>query len=144
MRRGFYSGEDTHSAVNPPISTPGLTNLVPASFPQPRCSLRILHNTQADSHYHLNCQKEKGCQPSPTRSQLCVNIVPVNIISNTCFPGGSDSKESACNVGDPGSIPGSGRSPGREWQPSPVLLPEKFQRQRSLVGTVGLQRAGHD
>ena len=28
------------------------------------------------------------------------------------FPGGSDNKESACNVGDPGSIPGSGRSPG--------------------------------
>ena len=26
------------------------------------------------------------------------------------FPGGSDGKESACNVGDPGSIPGSGRS----------------------------------
>ena len=28
------------------------------------------------------------------------------------FPGGSDSKESTCNVGDLGSIPGSGRSPG--------------------------------
>ena len=28
------------------------------------------------------------------------------------FPGGSDSKASACNVGDPGSIPGLGRSPG--------------------------------
>ena len=28
------------------------------------------------------------------------------------FPDGSDSKESACNAGDPGSIPGSGRSPG--------------------------------
>ena len=28
------------------------------------------------------------------------------------FPGGSDSKESACSVGDPGSTPGSGRSPG--------------------------------
>ena len=27
------------------------------------------------------------------------------------FPGGSDSKESACNVGDLGSIPGSGRFP---------------------------------
>ena len=26
--------------------------------------------------------------------------------------GGSDSKESACNAGDPGSIPGSGRSLG--------------------------------
>ena len=28
------------------------------------------------------------------------------------FPCGSDGKESACNAGDPGSIPGSGRSPG--------------------------------
>ena len=28
------------------------------------------------------------------------------------FPGGSDGKESACNVGDLGSISGSGRSPG--------------------------------
>ena len=28
------------------------------------------------------------------------------------FPGGSDGKESACNVGYPGSIPGLGRSPG--------------------------------
>ena len=28
------------------------------------------------------------------------------------FPGGSAGKESACNAGDPGSIPGSGRSPG--------------------------------
>ena len=28
------------------------------------------------------------------------------------FPGSSDSKASASNVGDPGSIPGSGRSPG--------------------------------
>ena len=28
------------------------------------------------------------------------------------FPGGSDGKEPACNVGDPGSIPGSERYPG--------------------------------
>ena len=28
------------------------------------------------------------------------------------FPCGSDGKESACNAGDPGSIPGLGRSPG--------------------------------
>ena len=28
------------------------------------------------------------------------------------FPGGSNSKESACSAGDPGSIPGSGRLPG--------------------------------
>ena len=28
------------------------------------------------------------------------------------LPGGSDGKASACNAGDPGLIPGSGRSPG--------------------------------
>ena len=28
------------------------------------------------------------------------------------FPGGSNGKASACNAGDPGSIPGLGRSPG--------------------------------
>ena len=32
--------------------------------------------------------------------------------SNSGFPGSSDGKVSACNVGDLGSIPGSGRSPG--------------------------------
>ena len=30
------------------------------------------------------------------------------------FPGGSAGKESACNAGDLGSIPGLGRSPGEE------------------------------
>ena len=30
------------------------------------------------------------------------------------FPGGSVVKESTCNAGDPGLIPGSGRSPGEE------------------------------
>ena len=34
------------------------------------------------------------------------------LLNACCFPGGSDSEESACNVGDLGSIPGSGRSPG--------------------------------
>ena len=33
-------------------------------------------------------------------------------VSNTYLPGGSDGKVSAYNVGDPGSIPGSGRYPG--------------------------------
>ena len=33
---------------------------------------------------------------------------------NTNFSGDSDGKASAYNAGDPGSIPGSGRSPGEE------------------------------
>ena len=31
------------------------------------------------------------------------------------FPGGSDGEESACSAGDPGSIPGLGRSPGKGY-----------------------------
>ena len=42
---------------------------------------------------------------------------------------------SAWNAGDPGSIPGSGRSPGEgKWQPIPVLLPGESHGGRSLVG----------
>ena len=33
------------------------------------------------------------------------------LLASEGFPGGSAGKESACNVGDLGSIPGSGRSP---------------------------------
>ena len=35
------------------------------------------------------------------------------------FPGGSEGKASAYNAGDPGSIPGSGRSP-REGNGNPL------------------------
>ena len=38
------------------------------------------------------------------------------------FPGGSEGKASACNAGDLGSIPGSGRSPG-EGNGSPLQYP---------------------
>ena len=37
------------------------------------------------------------------------------------FAGGSDSKESACSVGDLGSTPGLGRSPGGIESRSPSL-----------------------
>ena len=42
------------------------------------------------------------------------------------FPGGSDSKASACNAGDPGSIPGSGRSPGEGNATHSSILAWKF------------------
>ena len=53
------------------------------------------------------------------------------------FLGGSDGKVSACSAGDPGLIPGSGRSPGEGNKlPTPVFLPGEFHGQRNLVGTV--------
>ena len=53
------------------------------------------------------------------------------------FPGGSDGKESACNVGDMrdlGSIPGSGRSPGGgQSNPLQYSCLENPPGQRTLV-----------
>ena len=44
-------------------------------------------------------------------------------------------KKIACHVGDPDSIPGSGRFPWRrEWLLTPVFLPGQSHGQRSLAG----------
>ena len=51
------------------------------------------------------------------------------------FPGGSDGKESACEVGDVGSTPGLERSPGG-WHGNPLQYSclENPHGQRSLAG----------
>ena len=45
---------------------------------------------------------------------LQVGSLPLSHLEDYCpnFPGGSDGKASVYNVGDPGLIPGLGRSPG--------------------------------
>ena len=54
-------------------------------------------------------------------------------LSTWGFP--SDGKDSACNAGDPGLIPGSGRFPWRrEWPHTPVFLLGEFHGQRILEG----------
>ena len=58
---------------------------------------------------HLSC-----CQYFLFKNYKIINILCNCYIYFAAkgFPGGSDCKASACNAGDPGSIPGSGRSPG--------------------------------
>ena len=64
---------------------------------------------------------------------MSINIY-VNIKSIVGFPGGSDSKESACRMGDLGSIPELDRSPWKKrWLPTPVFLPGEFHGQSSLA-----------
>ena len=61
-------------------------------------------------------------------------------------PGGSDGKESACNVGDPGSIHGLERSPG-EGKGSPLQYSclENSMDKGAWKATVhGVTRVGHD
>ena len=52
------------------------------------------------------------------------------------FPDRSGGKESTCNAGDPGSIPGSERSTG-EGKDYPLQY-------SGLENSMGLQRVGHD
>ena len=49
------------------------------------------------------------------------------------FPGGLDGKASACNAGDQGSIPGSGRYPG-EGNGNPLQHSCLESPMRSLIG----------
>ena len=57
---------------------------------------------------NLNLLNIKGPPCAPRSEEL---RVPFCVLG---FPGGSDGKASARNVGDPGSIPGLERSPGEE------------------------------
>ena len=62
------------------------------------------------------------------------------------FPGGSDSKASVYNAGDPGLIPGSGRSPG-EGNGNPLQYPclkNPWTEEPGRVQSMGLQRVEHD
>ena len=66
---------------------------------------------QLSTHTHIRCYVCKQVWNPPLVLML-LSLYSVLYLSLTCFPGGSDGKASACNAGDPGSIPGSGRSPG--------------------------------
>ena len=57
------------------------------------------------------------------------------------FPGGSAGKESACNAGDLGLIPGLGRSPG---EGNSYLLQSSGLENSMGCIVMGLQRVGHD
>ena len=62
------------------------------------------------------------------------------------FPGGSDGKVSAYNAGDPGSTPGSERSPGEgngnPLQDSRLEIP--WTEEPLRLESMGSQRVGHD
>ena len=63
------------------------------------------------------------------------------------IPSGSDGKETACNVGDLGSVPGLGRSPGEgHGNPLQYSCLENSPQTKEPGGlqSMGSQRAGHD
>ena len=61
------------------------------------------------------------------------------------FRGGSEGKESACNAGDLGSIPGLARSLEKEMATHSSILAWRFPRTEEPGGlqAIGSQTAGH-
>ena len=61
------------------------------------------------------------------------------------FPGGSGGKESACNAGDLGSIPGWGRFPGEgKGNPLQYSCLENSMDRGAWWATWGCKRVEHD
>ena len=72
----------------------------------------------------------------------------MGLIPNLGFPGGSDGKEFACNVGDLGSIPGLGRCPGEgsEVATHSSILAWRipWTEDPGRLQSMGSQRVGHN
>ena len=58
-----------------------------------------------DLHVNTGMRKVRSLKTSGAKTALGIRV-------RLAFPDSSAGKESACNAGDPGSIPGSGRSTG--------------------------------
>ena len=85
-----------------------------ARWPEAACVLSIWKapaafglNTTA-SVSHEKWQQKRGISNTSLSGNLGIGLFSCKI----CFPGGSAGKEFACSMGDLGSIPGLGRSPG--------------------------------
>ena len=69
----------------------------------------------------------------------------MNFLDDWGFPHSAVSKESACNAGDPGSIPGLGRSPGEgNGNPLQYSYLGKSHGQMNLAGHHGVAKVRHD
>ena len=77
----------------------------------------------------------RGCHRRDTLVRLCGRLNNGPLRMTIGFPGGSDGKESTCNVGNLGSIPGWERSPGGgHGKPLQYSCLENRHEQRNLVG----------
>ena len=94
-----------------------------------------------DEQGSLACCSLWGCKESDMTEQLNDKND-----DTTGFPGGLDSKESACNTGDPGSSPGLGRSPGEGNSNHSNILAWRipWTEESGRLQFIKLQRVRHD
>ena len=71
----------------------------------------VQHHIKKVTNHYLGFIPSSQAQFNIRKSMYYTTLMKVK---NLGFPGGSAGKKSACNLGDLGSIPGLGRSPGEE------------------------------
>ena len=96
------SGRSPGEGVGYPLQYSGLENPMDCTV----CGVAKSRTRLSDFHFTFT----RG--QSLTVIDALLLLIRMMISSINGVPGGSVSKESACNVGDLGSIPESGRSPG--------------------------------
>ena len=101
------SGSSNRTVLDPPCPAPG------AQGPGHHDSLLSgsLSLSLALLAAKISPAQAVSVPPQPTVAKR--SFLPGAVLRLKGFPGGSNGKKSACNAGDPGSILGSGRSPGR-------------------------------
>ena len=99
----------------------------------------------------LTAQRPRDSQPSYKMTQSTSTLLPPNdgcsLRNKMSFPGDSDGEKSACSARNPGSIPGSGRSPGGEngkTHSSILAWRIPWTEEPGRLQSMGLQRIGRD
>ena len=113
LPRGHFQG----SFLSKPAKTSYTVTMPPTFLSRKRqLTLKIEKGTQSSGRHEGQMDIKGKTQqlwwiPAPENTPP----VPTRLLHvkmTAVFPGGSGGKESACNAGDLGSIPGLGRSPG--------------------------------
>ena len=94
------------------------------------------------------CSSHRHAQESSEKTDIQHLAEPEYLIpfKDHSFPGDSDSKESACNAGNPGSIPGLGGFPGK-GNGNPLqysCLENMWTEEPGELQSMGSQRVRHD
>ena len=118
---GYYGGGALFSQSYPTLVTPWT----------------VAHQAPLFMGFHR--QEFLNGLPFPSSGDLShpgIELMSPALQAVSCFAGlplWLNVKESACYVGGMGLVPGSGRSPGGTWKPTPVFLPGELHGQRSLA-----------
>ena len=116
-----YFGHLMHTDVRPCSGFSPVSPLRHAVSPSKLCPLR------GPDHRSLGLVVGISQVPICLAHQTSSSVLSHWFKNSLGFPGGSEGKASACNVGDMGLIPGLGRNPWRrERLPIPVFWPGEF------------------